>query len=119
MTRFIFLGVAAFLSTAIATPVLAQAVIQEPGAYAFHYPNADLGIGSKPSQRREPVVIGEFQQWLRLALAGEAPDDSGADPDVDLHLGRRQHDAAANLHRVRSFRCDVYGRFHRIYAGAY
>jgi hypothetical protein len=58
MTRFTFLGVAAFLSTAIATPVLAQAVIQEPGAYAFHYPNGDLGIGSTPSQRREAVVAG-------------------------------------------------------------
>src|SRR5258708_33564919 len=46
MTRFTFLGVASFLSAAIATPVLAQAVIQEPGAYAFHYPNGDLGIAS-------------------------------------------------------------------------
>jgi hypothetical protein len=58
MTRFTFLGVAAFLSTAIATPVLAQAVIQEPGAYAFHYPNGDSGIGSTLSQRREAVVAG-------------------------------------------------------------
>jgi hypothetical protein len=58
MTRFTFLGVAAVLSTAIATPVLAQAVIQEPGAYAFPYPNGDLGIGSTPSQRREAVVVG-------------------------------------------------------------
>ncbi len=52
------LGAAAFLSTAIATPVFAQAVIQEPGAYAFHYPNGDLGIGSTRSQRREAVVVG-------------------------------------------------------------
>jgi hypothetical protein len=58
MTRFSFLGVAAFLSTAIATPVLAQAVIQEPRAYAFHYSDGDLGIGSTPSQRREAVVAG-------------------------------------------------------------
>lgn len=57
MTRFAFLGVASFLSAAIATPVLAQAVIQEPGAYAFHYPNGDLGIASTPSQRREAVVV--------------------------------------------------------------
>jgi len=58
MTRFTFLGVASFLSAAIATPVLAQAVIQEPGAYAFHYPNGDLGIASPLSQRREAVVVG-------------------------------------------------------------
>ena len=58
MTRFTFLGVASLLSAAIATPVLAQAVIQEPGAYAFHYPNGDLGIASTLSQRREAVVVG-------------------------------------------------------------
>ncbi len=58
MTRYAFLGVASFLSVAIATPVLAQAVIQEPGAYAFHYPNGDLGIASTLSQRREAVDVG-------------------------------------------------------------
>jgi hypothetical protein len=51
MIKFAFLGVAAILSTAIAVPVLAQAVIQEPGAYAFSYPNGDLRIGSRTSQR--------------------------------------------------------------------
>ena len=53
MTRLAFLGVAAILSTATATPVFAQAVIQEPGAYAFYHPDADLGIGSAPAQRRD------------------------------------------------------------------
>ena len=52
MTKRTLLGVAAILSTAIATPVLAQAVIQEPGAYAFYHPNGDLEIGSTPSRRR-------------------------------------------------------------------
>jgi hypothetical protein len=33
---------AAFLITAIATPVFAQAAIQEPGAYSFYHPNADV-----------------------------------------------------------------------------
>jgi hypothetical protein len=56
MTKFAFLGVAAILSTAVATPVLAQAVIQEPGAYAFSHPNGDLGIGSTPSQGREAAA---------------------------------------------------------------
>jgi hypothetical protein len=57
MTKFALLGVATILATALATPVLAQAVIQEPGAYAFYRPNGDLRIGSAP-QRREEVVIG-------------------------------------------------------------
>ena len=48
MARFILLGGVAVLSTAIATPALAQAAIGEPGAYAFYHPNASLGIESTP-----------------------------------------------------------------------
>ena len=33
--------------TAIATPVFAQAAIQEPGAFAFYHPNADVLAGRK------------------------------------------------------------------------
>jgi hypothetical protein len=58
MIKFTFLGVAAILSTAIAIPLIAQAVIQEPGAYAFSYPDGDSGIGSTPSQRQDAVVVG-------------------------------------------------------------
>ena len=58
MTKFALLGVATILSTALAAPVLAQAVIQEPGAYAFYHPNGDLRIGSTPLQRREEVIAG-------------------------------------------------------------
>jgi hypothetical protein len=47
MTRFKLLAATAILSTAIATPVLAQAVVQEPGAFAFYHPNGDLGLGSR------------------------------------------------------------------------
>jgi hypothetical protein len=36
-----FFGVVAVLSSLSATPVLAQAVIQEPGYCAFFYPNAN------------------------------------------------------------------------------
>ena len=37
--------VAAALTTAIATPVFAQAAIQEPGAYAFYHPDANVLAG--------------------------------------------------------------------------
>jgi hypothetical protein len=43
MTRFKLLGVAAILSAAIATPVLAQQAVQEPGLQAFYQ---GLGVGS-------------------------------------------------------------------------
>jgi hypothetical protein len=41
MSIFKLLGAVAILSTAIATPVLAQQVISEPGYCAFFYPNAN------------------------------------------------------------------------------
>jgi hypothetical protein len=49
MTRFKFLGAAAMLSALLATPALAQPMIDEPGLYAFFHPDGDLGIGSAPS----------------------------------------------------------------------
>src|ERR1700730_3682731 len=58
MTKCTILGLVPILSLAITTPGLAQAVIQEPGAYAFYRPNGDLGIASARSQRREAVVVG-------------------------------------------------------------
>jgi len=45
MTRTIPTLAAALLMTAIATPVFAQAAIQEPGLYSFYHPNADVLAG--------------------------------------------------------------------------
>jgi hypothetical protein len=39
MTTFKLFIAAAILSLTFATPVFAQAAIQEPGLYAFYYPN--------------------------------------------------------------------------------
>jgi hypothetical protein len=50
MTKSIPTLAAALLMTAIATPVLAQAAIQEPGAFAFYHPNADV-LAGRPSYR--------------------------------------------------------------------
>ena len=50
MTKSIPTLAAAFLITAIATPVFAQAAIQEPGAFAFYHPNADV-LGGRPAYR--------------------------------------------------------------------
>jgi hypothetical protein len=49
MTRFKILGAAAVLSLMFATPVFAQAAIQEPGAFAFYYPNNDVLNGGRPT----------------------------------------------------------------------
>ena len=50
MMKFIPTIAAALLATAIATPVFAQAAIQEPGAFAFYHPNADV-LGGRPAYR--------------------------------------------------------------------
>jgi hypothetical protein len=49
MTRVKSLGAAAVLSLMFATPVFAQAAIQEPGAFAFYYPNNDVLNGGRPT----------------------------------------------------------------------
>jgi hypothetical protein len=42
MARTIPTLAAALLMTALATPVFAQAAVQEPGLYAFYHPNSDV-----------------------------------------------------------------------------
>ena len=49
MTRFRILGAAAMLALMFATPVFAQEAIQEPGAFAFYYPNNDVLNGGRPT----------------------------------------------------------------------
>ena len=50
MTKSIPTFAAAFLMATIATPVFAQAAIQEPGAFAFYHPDADV-LGGRPAYR--------------------------------------------------------------------
>src|SRR5262245_10686177 len=45
MTKLKLLGAAAVLSTALATPLMAQEVVQEPGATGFNYPNSNYLTG--------------------------------------------------------------------------
>ena len=45
MTRTISALAAAFLMSVVATPVFAQAAVQEPGLYSFYHPNADVLAG--------------------------------------------------------------------------
>ena len=54
MTKFTLLAIVAILPAVVTGPAQAMAAIQELGAYAFAYPNADLGIGS--SQYRPRVA---------------------------------------------------------------
>jgi hypothetical protein len=73
MAKFTLLGTIAILSTMTAAPALAQAAIQEPGAYACYHANTDLGIGSTPF-------------WPRDAL--EATGLTSAMASATLHIRR-------------------------------
>ena len=56
MTRFKTLGAAAVLSMMTATPLFAQAAIQEPGAFAFYHPDADVLNGGRPTPAASGAV---------------------------------------------------------------
>jgi hypothetical protein len=64
MTRVKVLGAAAMLSLAFATPVFAQAAIQEPGAFAFYYPNNDVlnGARSTPAAGMDSRTLMQFNR---------------------------------------------------------
>ena len=52
MTSIKLIGAAALLSAAFASQAFAQAAVQEPGAFAFYHPNADVlnaGRGGPPA----------------------------------------------------------------------
>jgi hypothetical protein len=57
MTKRFLLKMSVVLSTATAASVFAQAVAQQPGAYALYLPNVETGIGSAPSQRRDASIV--------------------------------------------------------------
>ena len=55
------LGAVAVLTSVCATPVMAQAVVQEPGYCAFFYPNANCqnkGPGNPYGNYRQPAAQG-------------------------------------------------------------
>jgi hypothetical protein len=58
MTKLKLLGAAAVLSTAFATPLMAQEATQEPGAIGFNYPNSNYLTGGYGV--RLPYNTGRF-----------------------------------------------------------
>jgi hypothetical protein len=77
MTRFKILSAATMLSLMLATPVYAQAAIQEPGAFAFYYPNYDVLNGGRPTPAARMDAIagrGPFSgSYAYAAPDGTAP----------------------------------------------
>jgi hypothetical protein len=98
MIRLTPLSLVTILFMALATPVLAQAVMHEPSAYAFYRPNGDLGIGSTPSQRPVEGVVGRGTSDDGLALAPSfRPSAAGKETTTrpwSAPVGHRQPRAA-------------------------
>jgi hypothetical protein len=72
MTRFKTFSAAAILSLTFATPVFAQAAIQEPGLFAFYYPNNDVLNGGRPTPAGGP----DAGTPVLLGSGGPTPMDS-------------------------------------------
>ena len=66
MTKFKLFSAAAILSLMFATPVFAQAAIQEPGLFAFYYPNNDVLNGGRPT----PAAGLDNRILMRLSKSG-------------------------------------------------
>ena len=71
MMKFRVLGAVALWFVAIATPAIAQEVIQEPGAFAFYHPYGDLRIGSSPGPKA--MAFGPIRENRPIAgvMVGE------------------------------------------------
>jgi hypothetical protein len=63
MTKFKLFSAAAIVSLTFATPVFAQAAIQEPGMYAFYHPNNDVLNGGRPT----PAAGLDARTLMRLS----------------------------------------------------
>jgi BA14K-like protein len=98
MTRFKIFGAAAILSIMTATPVFAQAAVQEPGAFAFYHPDADVLNAGRPTPAESAmasVPLGGSNAYA--AMEGNADVSSCAqryhsyDPASGTFLGYDGH----------------------------
>ena len=88
------IAVAGLLSMLAAAPAFAQEAIQEPGAFAFYYPNLDVlnGGAPTPAYRMEGMPPSVMQSYNER-------DAGMAGPAVWHH--RRVHNASGAKHDDR------------------
>jgi hypothetical protein len=73
MTSIKTIAVAAMLSVMTAVPALAQEAIQEPGLFAFNYPNLDVLNGGTPTPAyRMQYLPPSVMQAYNLRASGMA-----------------------------------------------
>ncbi|MBO4225944.1 BA14K family protein [Bradyrhizobium neotropicale] len=95
MTSLKIFAAAAMLSVAAATPVFAQAAIQEPGLYAFYHPNADIlnGGAPTPAARLEsgPPSVLQYYNEEDSGIGTCAQRHRSYNPATGTFLGRDGH----------------------------
>jgi hypothetical protein len=79
MTSFKLIGSALVLAAFVAAPVSAQQAVQEPGAYAFYHPNADVLNAGAPAP-----ATGGFASTVR-------PSDSMAQMQMSARPHHTRH----------------------------
>jgi len=77
MTSLKTIAAAAVLSALTATPVFAQAAIQEPGMFAFYHPYLDVLNGGAPTP------AAKLASEPPAAMEAYAAKESGIPPSVD------------------------------------
>ena len=90
MKKFTLLGVAAFLFISLATPLMAQRVISEPGYCAQFYPNANC-----QNEGPNNPYTGDYQRkscratHMLTVSARRALHSTGAVMAASIHATRR------------------------------
>jgi hypothetical protein len=96
MTKRLLLSISVILSTAITAPVFAQAVVQEPDAYALCLPRVGAEVGSAPYQRRDAPVVSHDTDDVSASAPSARPWRAGNETAI------RPWSAPAGHHQPRA-----------------
>jgi len=98
MTKFKLLGAAAVLCTALATPVMAQEVVQEPGQTGFNYPNSHYltgGYGQRTPWNRDRYPRIPYGPYGGVVAYDTVPGVAVGIGPVGVTVGPSPYDAYA------------------------
>ena len=91
MVSFKTLAAIVLLSASAATPALAQAAIQEPGLFAFYYPNLDVLNGGTPTPAARLSPDWPALKGACAAIGAGVTSGCYGTDSHDFALGRRHH----------------------------
>jgi hypothetical protein len=101
MTKRLLLSMSVILSTAIAAPVFAEAVVRVPDAYALYLPKVEVE-GSAPPQRRDLPIVSHDTDDATASAPSVRPWRAGNETAIrpwSAPLGHHQPRAVDVSHR--------------------